>query len=296
MDLNLTPVPSQSTDDEFSYDSNFSSPDKLASPSLGSSTPHTKVHHPRYYIKDDMTVFLVNGILFRVHRHYLDRESEIFREYPSGTEENPVPLPDVLQEEFEALVEYFYDSVHDDISRSSGEWRHLLSISTRFKMDKVRNRAIREIRDFPLDPVDKIVLAVKNNIPEWLKPAYVELCQREEPIREEEAEKLGLGTAMKLARAREYVRDPMWVVRNPAPKPPPSVPSIGWGNASGWGNTNTTASDISRPPSPPDTGPAETRRDMAHVNHVVTYVFWPSSVSGKKKKMSQGGGKPWLVT
>ena len=52
---------------------------------------------------------MMEQILFRVHRHYLDRESEIFRSYPSGTDENPTVLSDVSQEEFETLLEYFYD-------------------------------------------------------------------------------------------------------------------------------------------------------------------------------------------
>jgi hypothetical protein len=97
-------------------------------------------------------------------------------------------------------------------------------------MEKVRQRAITELENLRVDPVDKIVIAVKHDAPAWLEPTYEELCQRVEPIRGEEAERLGLSMAMKLARAREYIRDPVWVHQNPvpAPSPPSAVKSIEW--------------------------------------------------------------------
>jgi len=296
---NYNTVPDHSTDrtdrDDFSYNSSLSStlssPPVIPlspSPDIGSIPSVVKIHHARYFIKDDMTVFLVNDeILFRMHRHYLDRESDIFRSYPSGTEDNPIPLPGVLPEEFEALVEYFYDGVHGNISRSNNEWSHLLSISTRFKMEKIRQRAITELENFGVpDPVEKIILAVKHSVPAWLEPAHVELCQRGEPIRSEEAERLGLSIAMKLARAREYVRDPVWVHQNPAPaaaaaapSPRPRSPqpfqSIGW---------NDNPAEVSHHvPSPIDK-----RLDTAHVKRVVRLVFWPHSPSTPESK-----GSPW---
>jgi len=223
-----------------------------------------------------------------VHRHYLDRESNIFRSYSSGTEDNPIPLPGVLPEEFEALVEYFYDGVHGNMSRSTNEWIHLLSISTRFKMEKIRQRAITELEEnFGIpDPVEKIIVAVKNNVPAWLEPAYVELCQRKEPIRSEEAERLGLSIAMKLARAREYVRDPVWVHHNPPgpPRPPQPVQSE-WeaprGDRSprrsiGWdlGHLDQS-SPVDLPQSRRVPSPIDKRLDTAHVERVVRLVFWP---------------------
>lgn len=136
-------------------------------------------------------------------------------------------------------------------------------------MGKVRQRAITELGTFQIDPIDKIIIAVKNGVPAWLEPAYVELCQREEPIRGEEAEKLGLHTAMKLACAREYVRDPVWVHKNPAPEPiaTQSVQSIDWGFNHG--------ADVI----PESDGPKDKRLDTTHVKRVVRLVFWPGSPS-----------------
>ena len=73
-------------------------------------------------------------------------------------------------------------------------------------MDKIRQRAIRELTSLSVDPVDKIVLAVKHNIPDWLAPAYVSLCLRPTTLEENEARRLGWSVTVKLFRAREEVR------------------------------------------------------------------------------------------
>lgn len=87
------------------------------------------------------------------------------------------------------------------------DWVALLSISTRYVFDKIRELAIVEISAKMLDPVKKITLANKYNIPQWLSSAYLDLCKRPEPITDVEAETLGLRTLVRVARARELMRD-----------------------------------------------------------------------------------------
>ena len=97
--------------------------------------------------------------------------------------------------------------MHGDTPRSLEDWTRLLSISHQFGIEKIRNRAITALEDMGLGPVERIVLAVNHDIPAWLKPAYVDLCQRKEPLREDEARKLGWSTTVKLACARERLRE-----------------------------------------------------------------------------------------
>ncbi|KXN92900.1 hypothetical protein AN958_07989 [Leucoagaricus sp. SymC.cos] len=63
-----------------------------------------------------MAIFLVDGHLYRVHRHYLLEESEVFRgmfhsqpggktDYEGTSDERPILLPDVKKEEFEVLMD-----------------------------------------------------------------------------------------------------------------------------------------------------------------------------------------------
>lgn len=91
------------------------------------------------------------------------------------------------------------------------DWVALLSIATRYVFDQIRDLAILEISKQMLDPVKKIMLANKYNIPQWLTPAFLDLCKRPEPISDSEAETLGLRTVVRLARARELTRDKGYV-------------------------------------------------------------------------------------
>ena len=97
--------------------------------------------------------------------------------------------------------------MHDEHASTLESWVSLLSFSTRFICDKARARSIRELEAIQslVDPVERIVLAVRYNIPQWLSAAYQELCQRQDSLSEGEGERLGLSTAIKLTRAREIL-------------------------------------------------------------------------------------------
>ena len=106
--------------------------------------------------------------------------------------------------------------MHDEYAFTLESWVSLLSFSTRFICDKIRARSIRELEAIQsrVDPIERIVLAVRHNIPQWLSGAYQELCQRHDSLSEEEGERLGLPTVIKLMKAREIllsgsdIRDP----------------------------------------------------------------------------------------
>lgn len=99
--------------------------------------------------------------------------------------------------------------MHNEQAPPLSAWTAILSISTRFQMQRVRSRAIKEIFDFwpRIDPADQVVLAIKHDVPDWLPLAYAALCQRKEPIEIPEARKLGLETVTLLAKAREMLRE-----------------------------------------------------------------------------------------
>jgi hypothetical protein len=82
----------------------------------------------------------------------------------------------------------------------------LLSISTFYDFGLVREYAIRAIEaNFGLDPIDKICYANQCDIPEWLFTAYKELSRRSAPLEVSEAERIGLTTAILVAKARERI-------------------------------------------------------------------------------------------
>ena len=85
----------------------------------------------------------------------------------------------------------------------------MLSISTRFEMSFIRSKAIAAIAATtpPIDPVDQVILAETHNVPEWLPVAYTALCSRDKPLTVGEGERLGARTTVKIAEARERLRD-----------------------------------------------------------------------------------------
>lgn len=98
--------------------------------------------------------------------------------------------------------------MHNEITRPLLSWQYILAIATTYRMTRVRNRAVREISGFHprIDPIEQIVLAVNHGVDEWLPVAYTALCQREDAIQLEEAEKIGIVTTVKLNIAREFIR------------------------------------------------------------------------------------------
>lgn len=119
------------------------------------------------------------------------------------------------------------------------EWIDLLSISTRFDFERARLRAIAEIGRSDLDPVDKIVLAGRYDVPEWLVTAYAALCQRAHPLEEQEAEKIGYRKTVLLWRAREAIREQSTAI-SPISTAPPSPQA--------WGQVPAIFSEQASPP------------------------------------------------
>lgn len=75
----------------------------------------------------------------------------------------------------------------------------------------IRNQAIAELQKLTLNEVDKIVLAHKYDLTEWLMPGYTALASREQPLCMEEANQLGFEFVVKMARAREAVAKHRWL-------------------------------------------------------------------------------------
>ncbi|KAJ6625156.1 hypothetical protein B0H10DRAFT_2212167 [Mycena sp. CBHHK59/15] len=210
--------------------------------------PATPTHNAKYYIDDPMSIFLVENELFKIHRHFLVKESDIFRwmflcppgsSDPDGASDvRAIPLPGVTAAELEALLDFFYT---EELQRNEAQmqaWIDLLSIATRFDFQRLRECAIGAIehnlwpftrrRVESIDPIKQIVLAEKHDIPHWLPIAYAALCQRPNSLEEWEAEQIGYRKTTLLARAREAVRDQTYNPPIPVDEPQPAPSPTGW--------------------------------------------------------------------
>ncbi|KAJ8082117.1 hypothetical protein PM082_007963 [Marasmius tenuissimus] len=186
-----------------------------------SSTAPSTPHDSKYYINEKMVILHVDNTLFRAHRHLLRRESDVFEHMfdspqpaegaEGDSDENPILIPDVTRAEFTALMDYLYEGSFfktrsERHKTSREEFIDLLSIATRFVCIEARQKAIRGIESYSLDPIERLVLADTYDIPQWLMPSYIELCQRDNPLTPDEALWIGAEKAMSIAKAREIIR------------------------------------------------------------------------------------------
>jgi hypothetical protein len=81
----------------------------------------------------------------------------------------------------------------------------VLKVAHRWGLVGVHALAVKRLHD-TTSSVDKIVLANEYGVREWLKPAYLDLCQAPSLPSEADCERLGLDIVLKIGRAREAMR------------------------------------------------------------------------------------------
>ncbi|CUA77420.1 hypothetical protein RSOLAG22IIIB_02433 [Rhizoctonia solani] len=78
-----------------------------------------------------------------------------------------------------------------------------LHIATDYGYPTLRDYTIRQLERTQLTAIKRIEIARKFGLPSWEEPAYLDLCNRDEPITEEEASVLGLAAFVRVAKIRE---------------------------------------------------------------------------------------------
>ncbi|KAG8686034.1 hypothetical protein FRC11_009631 [Ceratobasidium sp. 423] len=121
-----------------------------------------------------------------------------------GTVERPIVLQGVAISDFEALLQVLYASYFSaDQSQPSSTL-----IIPAFRLAKMWNFTdlcanLKPIAETMFSEVDKIVFAREFQFDQWIVPAHVKLCQRNEPLNSEDAAKIGLSSLLFISRIRE---------------------------------------------------------------------------------------------
>lgn len=138
--------------------------------------------------------------------------------------------------------------MHDYCELTLYQWIGILAVSTRLECDKLRERAIQEIHQHRprIDPIEKIVLAQKYDVPDWYISSYAAICQRAQPLSPEEGMKVGLTTAILLAQSREAARQEP----PPARESTPTTRGGGRGGRANGGRTQATLPQAEPEPRP----------------------------------------------
>jgi len=167
-------------------------------------------HHSEYYLKDGNVTFLVENTLFRVHRHFFERESQFFievftktpQEVTSGT--SAYRLDNISSADFAKLLWVWYSPMYRRDIKPKEHWLVILELSTKWQFPDMKKLAVDELQNLEIDPVEKIVTYDKYQVDRSLLiPAYKLLSKRANRMSTEEGEQLKMPTVLGLQEVRE---------------------------------------------------------------------------------------------
>ncbi|KAG1741724.1 hypothetical protein EDB19DRAFT_709925 [Suillus lakei] len=170
----------------------------------------SRVHHPEYYLKDGNVTFHVEDTLFRVHRHFFERESpffvQVFAMAPrTGTSDSTAfRLNEVTTADFAKMLWVWYSPSHKRENKPKDYWFTILELSTNWQFPDMKRHAVDELQNLDIEPAEKIAMYNRYNIDKsLLLPEYKFLCKRASQMSIEEGEQLELHTVLRIHEARE---------------------------------------------------------------------------------------------
>ncbi|CAE6523992.1 unnamed protein product [Rhizoctonia solani] len=175
----------------------------------------TIVEHSEFFFDNTLIAIQIGNTLFNVHKYQLAK-SEVFSDMfklpkPEGDEpqegsspKHPIVIEGVTASDFTALLRVLYAS-HFSSNPPAPEASLIIPafrLANMFNFSDLR-AFLLPLAEKNLGDVDKIVFAREFDIKEWLAPAFVSLCQREERLTIEEARKLEVDSVLMVSHMRE---------------------------------------------------------------------------------------------
>lgn len=179
------------------------------------SKPDANMKFDDFY-QFELVVFQADDVLFRVPRHHLENQSAFFKDMftvpvPTGylpdgnSAEQPIMLNRVHSDDFRQLLRVLYPRNPGQADELSIEqWASVLSLALMFDFPAIEQLA-QDSMDFILrsKPVDRWTMGIRFDIKHWKQLAVQQLVRRAEPFSQEDLERLGPETLLKLAALRE---------------------------------------------------------------------------------------------
>ncbi|KAK0241205.1 hypothetical protein EDD85DRAFT_392660 [Armillaria nabsnona] len=205
--------------DLFIYSKSFCEPsamgyDHLEEPLVVQPMSQSPSRSESYYWEN--IIVQVEDNLFRFPKHHLMGRSEAFRSMlamPQGSnqpegfsDDRPIKLLGISKIDFERLLEVLHPiDAQKQPHLSTDAWLSVIRLSSLWRLADTRNIAISRLTTllWKIDPVDRVMLGRKYSVAQWLSSGFIDLVHRVEMVSEEEAEKIGLETALQIQRVRE---------------------------------------------------------------------------------------------
>ncbi|TFY66974.1 hypothetical protein EVG20_g4116 [Dentipellis fragilis] len=190
-----------------------------------SSAPVPGRKHERFYSEGGNMTFRIKDTLYRVPGYFFLRDSPYFRalvknavgtdaaSQSRSTSSNAASLtlcclsciPRKSRVSRRSMIQYSL-SVNSDFDESelktAEAWTAVLRLSAEWSFASVRRLAISHLQSIA-SAVDKVVLGHTYGVDEWIRPGYVALCTRAEPLTRAESLRLGFGDIMLIMTVRE---------------------------------------------------------------------------------------------
>ncbi|KAI0315209.1 hypothetical protein OF83DRAFT_372675 [Amylostereum chailletii] len=191
---------------------------------VGYTTSASGLWHKRFMFPDGNVTLMVEGISYKVHRYFFERDSLWFRQrfenagvasalndYDSWLElahgegyfnlrdgsrtiidPRIIILQGIKAKEFDTFLSVLYprDFARRDVYTVEG-WTAVLKLATRWSFASIQDLAIQEL-DLIVDPVGRLVLARAYEIYGWDEEALGDLCARTESLSVEEMREMSI--------------------------------------------------------------------------------------------------------
>jgi len=169
------------------------------------------IRHPKYFFLDGNVTFLVDHILYCVHRYFFCRDSIYFSNRYNQLDirdhaalPNFISLGNVECKDFDAFLAVLYPESFEENDLSYEEWKSVLHLSTRWGFASLRRLALASIK--PPTPYDRLILARTYSVDHWVVPALSALCERTAPLTLFEARQMDIEDVVLVASVREDIR------------------------------------------------------------------------------------------
>ncbi|CAE6522303.1 unnamed protein product [Rhizoctonia solani] len=173
------------------------------------------VRHTEFYFDNTLVTVQVENTLFNVHKYQLVKSevfSDIFKSMENrqpregSSSDLPIVMKGITASDFAVLLKILY-ARHCPCHQPAMETSTAL-IMPAFRLANALQFSevcadLLPLAERDLGDVDKIVFAREFDIKDWLATAHVRLCQREEPLSNEEARKLGVDSVLIISHMRE---------------------------------------------------------------------------------------------
>ncbi|KAF5384501.1 hypothetical protein D9757_006413 [Collybiopsis confluens] len=177
---------------------------KVAFDQPSSGLPSQAKRHERFFFDDGRFTIQVKDTLYKIHEHFIQLHAPSLWS-PVASRPRVTHLYDVEPHQFDLVLSLLYPkNLLEHEPKTTSDWSSVLHVAHALTMSQIRALALSHLATLA-SPADKIELANKYNVREWLFDSYMELSLRMQGLSVEEASKVGVEGTLLITDMKEKV-------------------------------------------------------------------------------------------